>query len=178
MTCFIDMDGVLVNFIDAANETHGDNTKLPAWNGPYGPDGWDVEDRLGMSVAKWMAPFDKDFWANLEWVQYGKDWHYDGKLLLRMCEFTYGKENICLLTAPCMTQGCIEGKRAWIQKHMPAYQKQVLFGSCKEFCAGKGNVLYDDRDSNIVKFAARGGAAMLLPRPWNSRYKDWLTDNG
>ena len=177
MKCFIDMDGCLVNFTDAASRIHGFKPSLPHWDGVYGPEGWDITKKLNITISEWMKPFDRKFWRELDWFDFAghePSMWYRGKDLLQICEEVYKPENICLLSAPCMTPGCVEGKRDWIQKHMPRYKKQVLFGSCKEFCANADAVLFDDRDVNIEKFRDHGGTGILLPRPYNKGWKQWV----
>jgi hypothetical protein len=171
--CFLDMDGVLVNFIDAAHKLHNQRTLLPDWPYEKGEKSFDVTERLGISVSDFFAPMGFSFWKNLEWFDFGDSPLFNGKLLLESCESLYGVENICILTSPCLTPGCVEGKRAWIDKHMPKYKKQVLFGSAKHYCAHKNAILYDDKESNVSKFKGWGGKASLMPRPWNSNFKVW-----
>jgi len=175
MKCFIDMDGVLVNFIDAAHKLHGQDVMLPEWPYEMGPGSFQVESRLGISVARFFRDMDREFWANLDWFEFSNDdWRFSGELLLGEMERRYGQENICILTSPCLTPGCVEGKRDWINKYIPQYNRQVLFGSCKEFCAGPNSILYAAKDSNIEAFQSRCGQGVLVPRPWNSMCGEWV----
>ena len=178
MVCFLDLDGVLVNFMDAANRLHGQDVMLPDWQFPTGEEGWDTPDHMGMTMEEFFGPMDFEFCKNLDWFDFGDTPEYNGQELLAYCEDTYKPENICLLTSPCLTPGGVEGKRAWIDNHMPRYKKQVLFGSCKKFCAHPDAVLFDDRDKNIREFQENFGEGILLPRPWNTLWETWYEQFG
>lgn len=150
MICFLDMDGVLVDFSGAVENAYG--IKM---------DRWDFDDFIpGVTKEEFWLSCTEEFWANLPWTEEGKD-------ILRIVENFFGKDNICLLTTPCLTKGSMEGKRRWIEKHLPGYLDQFLMGKPKHFCAGPQSILIDDSDKNINKFLYYGGRAILIPRPWN-----------
>jgi 5'(3')-deoxyribonucleotidase len=164
---FLDMDGVITDFVRGCfrHHNHSENEILH-----HGVVEWDVHKQLGIEDTNVFWE-DKgfDFWANLEWCPEGKE-------LVKGLESMFG-DNICIISSPCYTQGCIEGKRAWIKENLPQYQKKVLFGSCKEFLAGPRRILVDDHDHNLNKFKASGGLACPIPRPWNS-YKNHCDATG
>lgn len=149
----LDMDGVLVDFIGGAYGLH----QRPM------PDAvpWRIWEEMGLTEEEFWAPMGHDFWANLPWTP-------EGQLLVRQLELMVGAENICLLTSPCLTPGCAEGKLAWIGRHLPQYRRQYLLGPAKGFAAGPGKVLVDDHEKNVADFRSMGGGAVLVPRPWNS----------
>lgn len=160
--CLLDMDGVLVDFVGGACHWHGKTN-------PYGKPGtageWDVIKLIGMEPEPFWKNLGRGFWSGLDWM-------HDGKFILDVVEEAFGADNVCLLTSPCETDGCIDGKRDWVKAHMPSYSKRLLVGSAKEFCAGPDRLLIDDHPGNVTKFKAAGGSACLLPRPWNDLYKD------
>jgi len=103
------------------------------------------------------------FWANLPPTP-------ECHLLLRRLEEVVGSDAICLLTSPCQTEGCVDGKLDWVKLNLPArYRRQILIGSGKEYCAGKRALLVDDHAENCHRFFVHGGQAVLVPRPWNWR---------
>lgn len=165
MKCFLDMDGVLVDFIRGACQIHG----LPYDDSyPYERGEWDacrktLMANAGLGEAEFWQPCDRAFWANLDWCK-------DGLQILDICEQAFGKNYICLLTTPCQTEGCVAGKRDWINQHIPAYSKRILFGESKHLCAHTEAVLVDDREDSIWKFVQAGGWAVTVPRPWNSHH--------
>lgn len=144
---FLDMDGVLVDFVSSACRVHGKKN-------PYidGSNVWEMWKLFGMSIEEFMAPMGTSFWANLNWMP-------DGRKILEMIEQKYGQENICLLSNGA---DYAEGKLLWINKHLPKYKKQYLFGPTKWSVRG---ILIDDYDLNI---SMHKHPACLVPRPWNS----------
>jgi len=158
LTCFLDMDGVLVDFSGVVEHVYG--IKIDRWDFDY--------FIPGMTKEEFWLSCTENFWSDLPWTEEGKD-------ILRIVEDFFDKEKICLLTSPCRTKGSMEGKRRWIEKHMPNYLGQFLMGKPKHFCATHESVLIDDSDKNIKNFLEYGGNTILIPRPWNS--KGYLLDH-
>jgi 5'(3')-deoxyribonucleotidase len=149
MKCFLDMDGVIVDFV-------GGMYKLAGLPRHYGPSA----DHL---YAATVGEMGREFWANLKPTP-------EFTTIIRFVEHNFGMENCCILTSPCPTPGCMDGKRDWLAKYFPYFiqNNRFLMGSCKEFCAEPQAVLIDDHDDNINKFRAAGGLGILVPQPWNS----------
>jgi len=169
MKIFLDMDGVLVNFVAGACARHG---RPDPYLDPANYGNFDMAAIWGMPNGEFWRKLDgADFWANLDWMP-------DGREILEMVELRFGAKNVCLLTAPCLDPQCIPGKLAWVDKHLPQYRSRFIPTAAKGFLAHKNAVLFDDRDSNIAEFRLDGGAAFLIPRPWNAGHhivKDnWL----
>lgn len=153
LKCLLDMDGVLVDFVKGAAKVHGFK--------PEDVDCWDFPAKFGIAKADFWGVLGSDFWAELEWS-------VDGKAILEAAERTFGKENVCLLSSPCDTIGCTDGKVRWIREHMPNYRRRFLLGPAKEFAASPNRWLIDDYEGNIESFTKAGGNAILVPRPWNA----------
>lgn len=157
-----DVDGLIANFVKGACEVHGStlhhNMKSIQWN---------FFETMGLTEEEFWKPCGRRFWANLEPLA-------DGTELLKYAETLVGANRIGLLTSPCNTDGCIDGKRDWVAKHLPDYKRRLFTGSAKELFAGPGKVLVDDNDGNADKFVFSdgkftGGRAVLVPRPWNRK---------
>ena len=161
MRCLLDLDGVLVNLHEAVFKLHNlPNPYLREENlGVY-----NLEKVTGIPAHQLYAPMGEDFWANL---QPTIEFHN----IMLMVECVFGAENICLLTSPVDTHGCLEGKRRWINWHLPAYKRRFLIGSPKEFCSGPDSILIDDSDTNVRAFRKKGGKTILYPQPWNAWYR-------
>jgi hypothetical protein len=160
---FLDLDGVLVDFVGGAFAHHGKSLPMREVR-------WDFPKQLGFEDAwaeSFWAGLGYDFWANLDWTA-------EGQALLAQLEGLFG-DRIALLTSPAKTSGCAEGKLAWIGRHLPKYARRYFIGPPKELIAGPGKILVDDHEENTRKFAAAGGRAILVPRPWNCRRHE--TDN-
>ena len=164
---FLDMDGVLVDFVSAACRRH-------RMENPYenvkNLGIWAVETVWGMSDDDFMAPLKgSDFWEGLEWTA-------DGRVILKMVEDAYGKENITLLSRPPKrAPEAYAGKVQWILNNLPDYADKFLLGRDKNPCAN-GNILIDDYDRNINEWREAGGIGILVPRAWNSAYSKVTLD--
>jgi hypothetical protein len=165
---FFDLDGVLANFVEGACKAHNSTLHfephLVTWGFPAQIGFTGVDD------PRFWAPLGFDFWANLPAYE-------DGFALLKFAEETVGVERIGILTSPCDTPGCVDGKRAWVNRLLPSYRRRLFVGSAKELFAGPGKVLVDDHDPNCERFEVFGGRAVTPPRPWNRR-KDECVSGG
>ena len=158
--CFLDMDGVLVDFVAGAHKVHGKTYEYKSVT-------WEFMKHFGVSNNDFWAPMGFDFWADLPWTKEGPE-------LLRGLE-RYFPESIVLMTSPCLTVGSVEGKVEWIRRNMPNYARKFFVGPAKHLAAGPGKVLIDDHDNNVDLFRLYGGNAVLIPRPWN-RLADFAPD--
>lgn len=157
MNLFLDVDGVLADFNRGALDFHGKS------DFPLTECRWNFPEQIGFAgrEADFWNPLGREFWATLPPTP-------ECHSLLRRLEEVVGADAICLLTSPCATDGCVDGKLDWVRANLPRrYRKQILIGSGKEFCAGKRALLVDDHSDNCLKFFASGGQSILVPRPWN-----------
>ena len=160
---FLDMDGVLVDFIQGMIDVHNLGKTIDELYFDY-PGEWDVTKILKMAAPAFWKPINEEFWAKLEWMP-------DGERLLKIVEDRFGRENVCLLTSPCANYGCYDGKMRWIERHLPKhYKRHLMVGGMKHLCASQNVVLIDDSDANIDKFRDHGGHGILVPRIWNSAH--------
>jgi hypothetical protein len=171
MKVLIDMDGVVADFVAGCMRLHQRD-----W--PYhrrenlGDVGWGLEKLWGLTPQQFWEPMDYDFWANLP-----KTAEADGvmEMLIGKC----GIGNLCFLTACSLNNGCVDGKRVWVQRCFP--DVPILF-SCrsfhpeatgpKQFLANDDSLLVDDYSVNCDDFVEDGGLAFLFPRSWNRRYPE------
>ena len=151
---FFDMDGVVCDFVGGALALHG-RTDVPVASVP-----WGIEAHLGLEPAEFWRHMGFAFWAGLAPLP-------DGFRLLDHALALVGAERIGLLTSPCDTPGCVDGKRAWVERHLPGLKRRLFVGSAKELFAGPHKVLVDDHDANVDRFAAAGGSVIQPARPWN-----------
>lgn len=131
---------------------------------------WEFDKQLGIEPTEFWAAFDYNFWLNLDPLT-------DGTELLGLVEGLVGVEQVGLLSSPCDTVGCREGKQQWVNKHLPQYRKRLFLGSAKELFAGPTKILIDDNKGNIDRFVAAGGIGLLIPRPWNCRKGEIADDS-
>jgi 5'(3')-deoxyribonucleotidase len=160
LTCFLDMDGVLANFVEGACNTH-----YRSW--PYTDINnlgkFDIEKIWGMTPAEFWAPIDKrglNFWSDLKKMP-------DADAIVTLVVKKFGINNIAILTSPSDDPSCIPGKKEWIKRYYPKLYRKIIFGGAKGLLASYNKVLIDDRDKNIDEFRDGGGLSILVPRPWN-----------
>ena len=153
--CYLDLDGVLVDFVGGALAVHGKHM-------PAAEVRWGFPAQIGFSGADdpaFWQPLGFDFWANLNWTPAGRD-------LLAGVEAIFA-DRVVLMTSPCDTPGGVEGKVAWVRRNLPGYSRRFFVGPAKHLAAAPGKILVDDHDANCERFRAHGGAAVLVPCPWN-----------
>lgn len=156
-TVFLDMDGVLADFITPSMAYHGHAFDAKT----YPKKEWLIWKVLGITEADYWKCDSYDLWRNLPVYPWAKS-------LVKGIEDRVGRDNVCLLTSPSRHPDCIRGKRDWIAEHFHGYVSQTLFGGCKHFCAHPSALLIDDSDANCEKFAKAGGRVITFPRVWNS----------
>ena len=157
VSIFFDLDGVLAHFVRGALKKHG-REDVPVVSVP-----WGIEAHLGIAPEVFWSALDREFVETLEP-------YADGLELFKAAETVVGSDNIGILSSPWDTPGCFEGKRAWVAKHLPGYEKRFFTGAAKEMFAGPGKMLVDDRNENVDRFRSKHGCAVLVPRPWNRRH--------
>lgn len=159
--CFLDMDGVIADFVTGACIAHG---RPSPYTEPESLGIFDMEKLWSVTPAEFWFPINAGgfaFWSGL-----AKTPEADG--IVSLVSEAFGVENVAILTSPSMDAGCVPGKRAWIAKYFPQFSNRILFGSAKEFLAGPDKFLVDDRDKNILDFEKHGGIGVTVPRPWNA----------
>lgn len=78
-----------------------------------------------------------------------------------------------VLTTSGETTGCIEGKRAWIRRHLGS-QTRWAIATSKHWCANAYTMLVDDRVRVLDPFVEAGGQGILMPRkPGPERLAAW-----
>lgn len=163
--CFLDMDGVIADFMGSLCAAHG---KTSPYVDSKNLGTFDTEKIWGISDREFWAPVAKnsyDFWKGIEKT-------HDADGIVAAVEEAFGRENVCILTAPSKDPGSVPGKREWIARNYPQFNKRMIFAtaSTKQFMAGIDKVLVDDKDTNVDEFRKSGGAAVLVPRQWNEDY--------
>ena len=173
MTIFLDLDGILVNFIGGVHKRLGipyNPTKYPYARGKYQI----LEDIAYKSDGEltkddvYKACDCHCFWESLEW-------DINGKRILDVALRTGSKIYVC--TAPMLRPDAWSGKAKWVQRHLGGkVQGLIVTSAPKSLLARSNHVLIDDKDTNVSEFIAEGGFAYLVPQPWNSRHKEYGTD--
>lgn len=151
--CFLDMDGVLSDFIGGACAVHGRNDFVE----------YDIWKYWGMSEERFWEPLcNREFWAGLERTLEADD-------IIAAAVRNYDTSEIYILTMPSRfsPEESAAGKLLWIKKHYPFLADQYILTRDKALLAGPRTLLVDDNDDNIRIFEEAGGRTFLVPRPWN-----------
>jgi hypothetical protein len=158
MKIFLDLDGVLVDFVGGSLAYHGKTI-------PPREVRWDFPQQVGFAgtwVGEFWDPLGRLFWSSLPWTAEGQD-------LLSGLEGIVGQSRIVLATSPCKTEGGVEGKIDWIRTHLPAYARRFNVCPCKAEFAAPDKLLLDDHGDNVHSWVTGGDPDVRVPRPWNHR---------
>ena len=154
-TIFLDMDGVLCDFVTSALIANCSELKHDQITE------WDMAKILGKTPDEFWQAMNRDsFWFNLE--------PYDGLVLFYAAMRACGEVYFC--TSPAKHYACASDKIAWLRKHLGAEATDGRFFICKDkhLLAGPDRILVDDYDGNIDRWEVAGGIGVLFPRPWNA----------
>ena len=152
----LDMDGVLVNFVDAALTVH--NIK-PIENWTPGVE--DVCDLVPMSKNDFWGKIDKtshEFWANIPKYPWTDD-------LIKIVK----KSNIpfTIATKPSRNMFSASGKIECLRRLFGKKFNDFMIGGQKYLMANPETLLVDDWTPNMKPFIDAGGQFYLFPQPWN-----------
>lgn len=159
---FLDMDGIIADFVTAVHKFHGrEDCYVNSKN--YGI--FDIEKIWGISPDDFWKADSQEFWETVPKM-------HDADMIVDLVTKVFGEDKIAILTAPSNGPGCVPGKRAWIKRNFPQFQRRIIFANAnvKRFMAGPDKYLIDDKDSNVAEFKAGGGNGILVPRAWNSKF--------
>lgn len=155
---FLDLDGVLVDFVGGALRAHGKPASCLI------PGKWHVEVGMGLSPeAFWAKCRGHRFWSTLDWTS-------DGKYVLNLVS-RHLPVPLWLLTSHSDDDGACSGKYAWLCRELNCLRRRAILCPDKRAVSRPGALLIDDSDDNVEMWCAMGGEAILLPRFWNSRHE-------
>ena len=157
--CFLDLDGVLVDFLRGALEACG-AADMDYPKGQY----W-IEEVLGVTRADMWSRF-----GDLERFFSDLKWHRDGPEIWRLASDVFYKSDGQLWLLSTAHDGGVGalGKVAWVTRNLGAeWADRLILAWDKRFAAGPDNLLVDDCPANVDAFRAYGGQAVLVPRIHN-----------
>jgi len=160
MIAYLDMDGVIANFIKKLLEVHNRLDLLSLYQQERFPTDWFLGGKLGSEDDIWF-PVDFDgqaFWEDIEPYPWMQD-------VLDMVNQYSDEWYIC--THARNTVDSYAGKVAWLHKHLGVEFKNIIATKHKHLLAKPDTILLDDNDINCERFRLHGGDAILFPQPWN-----------
>ena len=160
---FLDMDGVLCQFVEAALRLHSRSYLLKMW-----PEGeYDILKVTDISEGHFwgqIAKHSPDFWRRLQPYPWAKK-------LLEICREV---APVTIATSPTIDANSVLGKLGWLKDFTGDDGfRDYMIGPAKHLLARPGVVLIDDCEANCQAFERRpdgrptGGRSLLFPRPWN-----------
>lgn len=164
MKIYLDMDGVIADFVKAIHKAHG---RPYCYEDPSARGCFEIETIWGTSANDFWKTDTYEFWNSVEPTP-------EAEGIVRLVEWAVGSENVAVLTSPSNGSGCVPGKKDWMRRYFPQFHGRMIFTSAdaKRFLAASDRLLVDDRDKNVKGFRDDGGRSILLPRHWNSLHSE------
>lgn len=156
---YIDMDGVIADFVSSALAVHNFPKDM------YKPCGdYHMENQLGVSQREFWDKIDKageDFWVNMEPFSWTED----------LIKVVSDLDEWMILSAPSRNPQCLSGKMRWLHKQFGSKFHDVIFCPAKKkyLLADDFSILIDDSDKNCSDWGER--FSILFPQPWNKNWK-------
>lgn len=151
---YIDLDGILANFVKGAFALVG-RPEFEVWP----EDTW-IPRCLGVSEKEFAKGVDHEFWMNLEVLP-------DARQIIDIVYEFVEREHCYILSSPASYASAPNAKFEWVHKHFPEFTGRVIIAERKDAIAGPEKILIDDSKSNVEAFINEGGRGILVPRPWN-----------
>jgi 5'(3')-deoxyribonucleotidase len=155
-TIYLDMDGVLVDFVNGAIEATGIDLTHDTWTE------WDAYRLKGWTSDQFWAPINERlyFWEDLQPYPWAEE-------LLELCK-SFGEVVFC--STPSRNPESASGKLTWLRQRGWLKDHDCILMKDKWRLAKPGTILIDDRRESCALFAANGGRDICFPQPWN---RDW-----
>mgnify|MGYP001187749547 CR=1 FL=1 len=152
-TIYLDMDGVLVDFVSGAIEATGIDLTHDTWTE------WDAYRLKEWSSDQFWAPINERlyFWEDLQPYPWAEE-------LLELCK-SFGEVVFC--STPSRNPESASGKLTWLQQRGWLKDHDCILMKDKWRLAKPGTILIDDRRDSCALFSAHGGKSICFPQPWN-----------
>lgn len=164
MKIYLDMDGTISDFVLGIHRAC--KIKFSYAKYPYEPGNYYVLADLYEKVDKIMLTEiinSTSFWANLPVMKDGMNIYNKIK-----------NHDVYILTATGDFM-CEIGKKIWVKNNLGLDEDRIIFEKDKFKYATADTLLIDDYDKNVDQFIEAGGRAILVPRPWNKRWREWIS---
>lgn len=156
---FVDMDGVLCDFVSAAMKLYGQTFDPNNWP----PGEWETATVLGLAnqdeLWEKINAGGSQWWYGLHAYPWAND-------LIAACR--HHCQNVSILTKGKVSES-FQGKHQWVQSDLRNPPPVIMVSHHeKHLCAGPRRILIDDSDKNIELWRNAGGIGILFPRVWNA----------
>lgn len=158
---FIDMDGVLVDFIGGMLRVFeaGPHVIIPQSRKCW--------DWLGLTESEWVSALYSqgvNFWRDLPWTSFGMQ-------IIETVSEIWHPSQISLLSKPMV--GCetsYTGKALWVAKHLPGWADRLVLTQHKDHLARSGRLLIDDCRDTLENWKFSNGTSLTVPGVGNESY--------
>lgn len=168
---FIDIDGVLADWLGKACETCGidDNDPVVRKLLKDGSMLQDLKDYIKDEDEMWqkIEKEGSDWWRDLELLPWAKKLYNEMDKLGEVA-FLTSNGNIAEHTNSASLAA--KGKCGWVKKHFNT--NSLIIAHDKHFCANDKAILIDDSPDKIEKFIDWGGRGFLWPNQYKLQDKD------
>lgn len=150
----LDMDGVLVDFCQAAYRTHG---RTQAANEPAE---FDFFEQWGMTADEFWEPINQrgpEWWRDIPIFPWAAD----------LMEVVKSHVDFIVATASSHHGHSAAGKVEALQKIFGDKFRDYFITPRKWLLAAPDRILIDDNEENCDRFRMNGGWSILFPQPWN-----------
>lgn len=167
---YLDLDGVIIMCVEAIMQVYGVEMKEEEYPQEAG---YTTSEACNILLrSRGLPPLDdyklknfwqlpvREWWANLSMYPTARNF---------IVWLERGPFDITLATANPSAESAA-GKVDWIERNLPQYKGRYLIGHPKHELAAPGSILIDDSAQNCCDFITAGGAAIMVPRPWNPAY--------
>jgi len=152
MKVYLDMDGVIADFVTASIKAHGVGHVVNAEACQH----WDYFAKWKGGMTKkqfWSKCMSHEFWVNIP----AYPWTRDLYRLIKSVDHT-----VKIATSPSKDPGCLTGKMEWLDNHLNLTTSDVIFIHEKWRLADPYSLLIDDDKKKVKQFKEAGGKAILF----------------
>lgn len=158
MHIFLDMDGVIADFVGGAARAFGKDPAKLEWPGDRSsvhiPLGLESEDEMWRRLDM-LGP---EFWEKLDVYPWADE-------LWDVCART-GK--VTILTKPSRSPDSASGKVRWLKRWKgERFRDYIICAAPKWLLAAPMRLLIDDHEKHFRQFREHLGKSILFPQPWN-----------
>ena len=145
------MDGVLADFQNRKQEWCEQYKLTPPVNISYS----DMTEKEKEDVKKFWESLTISYWTEMKPIEYKETYHWLSELSL--------KHKLGIISNVTRTgwETATQGKAVWLTKHFPGIFAEIHITIFDKSNYAEGNVLVDDRPSNIASWEQAGGYGIL-----------------
>lgn len=166
LNLYIDMDGVICNFVRSAIDAHVDVSPVGDML-PSQVEEWDFFEQYGLDREAFLRPIKQweGFWRFIPAYSFADEFLFRVGEIVRESSLDI-RVHFC--SSPIDCPDCYSGKLSWLQNHgFLEYSEGLILVKDKTTLIRSDAILIDDRQDTIDQWRREGGLCVLYPRQWN-----------